>query len=105
MVTFVQRFGSSLNPNVHFHVVVLDGIYVRKSDGELGFMLHSRPTEQSSSRFWGRFIGERWRGSSATGTSVVHRGPPARAPRSTTHGGRRSRRASRLRRRRRRRAR
>jgi hypothetical protein len=24
-VTFVQRFGSSLNPHVHFHVVALDG--------------------------------------------------------------------------------
>jgi hypothetical protein len=28
-VTFVQRFGSSLNLNVHFHVVVLDGVFSR----------------------------------------------------------------------------
>nr|WP_275936752.1 transposase zinc-binding domain-containing protein [Labilithrix luteola] len=34
-VTFVQRFGSSLNLNVHFHVVVLDRVYVREADGQL----------------------------------------------------------------------
>jgi hypothetical protein len=28
-VTFVQRFGSSLNLHVHFHVVVLDGVFTR----------------------------------------------------------------------------
>jgi len=28
-VTFVQRFGSSVNLNVHLHVVVLDGVFVR----------------------------------------------------------------------------
>jgi len=28
-VTFVQRFGSSVNLNVHFHVVVLDGAFSR----------------------------------------------------------------------------
>ena len=26
-VTFVQRFGGALNLNVHFHTLVLDGIY------------------------------------------------------------------------------
>ena len=26
-VTFVQRFGDALNLNVHFHSLVLDGIY------------------------------------------------------------------------------
>ncbi|MGH7283011.1 MAG: transposase [Polyangiaceae bacterium] len=30
-ITFVQRFGSSLNLNVHFHVVMLDGVFVRDS--------------------------------------------------------------------------
>ena len=30
-VTFVQRFGSSLNLNPHLHVLMLDGVYV---DGE-----------------------------------------------------------------------
>src|SRR6516225_7073402 len=32
-VTFVQRFGDALNLNVHFHVLVLDGVYVRNGDG------------------------------------------------------------------------
>jgi hypothetical protein len=26
-VTFVQRFGSALNPNLHFHTLALDGAY------------------------------------------------------------------------------
>jgi hypothetical protein len=29
-INFVQRFGSSLNLNVHFHVVVLDGVFSRE---------------------------------------------------------------------------
>jgi len=31
-VTFVQRFGGSLNLNVHFHVVVLDGVFMRRGE-------------------------------------------------------------------------
>lgn len=31
-VTFVQRFGGSLNLNVHLHVVVLDGVFVRDAN-------------------------------------------------------------------------
>lgn len=27
-VTLIQRFGSALNPNVHFHMIFLDGVYV-----------------------------------------------------------------------------
>ena len=27
-VTLIQRFGSALNMNVHFHMLVLDGVYV-----------------------------------------------------------------------------
>lgn len=26
-VTLIQRFGSALNPNIHFHLLVLDGVY------------------------------------------------------------------------------
>ncbi|HIM56981.1 MAG TPA: hypothetical protein EYM39_09785, partial [Candidatus Latescibacteria bacterium] len=33
-VTFVQRFGSSINLNPHFHVLMLDGVYVPAADGE-----------------------------------------------------------------------
>jgi hypothetical protein len=36
-VTFVQRFGSSLNLHVHFHVVVLDGVLIRDEHGQARF--------------------------------------------------------------------
>jgi len=36
-VTFVQRFGDALNLNVHFHSLVLDGVYARDSKGKLHF--------------------------------------------------------------------
>ena len=32
-ITFVQRFGSSLNLNPHWHVLLLDGVYVDGEDG------------------------------------------------------------------------
>ena len=32
-VTFVQRFGSSINLNPHIHVLMLDGVYVLGDDG------------------------------------------------------------------------
>ncbi|MDF2698047.1 MAG: hypothetical protein K0S65_6430 [Labilithrix sp.] len=40
-VTFVQRFGSSLNLNVHFHTCFLDGVYVRDPAENLVF--HGAP--------------------------------------------------------------
>ena len=36
-VTSVQRFGSALNLNVHFHVIHLDGVYDRGADDVLRF--------------------------------------------------------------------
>ena len=36
-ITFVQRFGSSLNLHVHFHVVVLDGTFARDEAGRVVF--------------------------------------------------------------------
>ena len=38
-VTLVQRFGSALNLNVHFHMLFLDGVYVERHDGSLRFQL------------------------------------------------------------------
>jgi len=35
MVTSVQRFGGSLNLHVHFHTLVLDGVFVRAADDTL----------------------------------------------------------------------
>jgi Putative transposase/Transposase zinc-binding domain len=42
-VTFVQRFGS-LNLNVHFHVVVLDGVFARDASGCVSFHPATAPT-------------------------------------------------------------
>ena len=33
MVTLIQRFGSALNLNLHFHMLFLDGAYVDNADG------------------------------------------------------------------------
>jgi len=33
-VTFIQRFGSALNLNVHFHILFLDGVYITRSDDD-----------------------------------------------------------------------
>jgi len=41
-VTFVQRFGSSINLNPHMHVLLLDGVYVRGDDG-LPFFVPAPP--------------------------------------------------------------
>lgn len=32
-VTLIQRFGSALNLNIHFHMLFLDGAYVGAGDG------------------------------------------------------------------------
>jgi hypothetical protein len=36
-VTLIQRFGSALNLNIHFHMLFLDGVYVERSDGSVQF--------------------------------------------------------------------
>ncbi len=36
-VTLIQRFGSALNLNVHFHMLFLDGVYVEQSHGSARF--------------------------------------------------------------------
>ena len=42
-VTFVQRFGGLVNLNVHFHLVVPDGVFVDDGEG-LAFAMHPVPT-------------------------------------------------------------
>ena len=37
-VTLSQRFGSALNLNVHFHLLLLDGVYRREREGRLRFV-------------------------------------------------------------------
>ena len=44
-ITAIQRFGSALNLNVHFHILHLDGVYDRGADGDLRFIQVSPTTE------------------------------------------------------------
>jgi hypothetical protein len=45
-VTVIQRFGGALNLNVHFHTLVVDGVFVRESDGSLWFVAAKAPTDE-----------------------------------------------------------
>jgi hypothetical protein len=40
----IQRFGSALNLNVHFHMLFLDGVYIERTDGRLRFRWVKAPT-------------------------------------------------------------
>ncbi|HTO99344.1 MAG TPA: transposase [Myxococcales bacterium] len=44
-VTFVQRFGSALNLNVHFHAVIPDGVWIR-NQGTVRFLALPGPTDE-----------------------------------------------------------
>jgi hypothetical protein len=44
-VTAIQRFGSALNTNVHFHTLVAQGVFFEKADGTLGFAPARSPTD------------------------------------------------------------
>ena len=43
-VTLIQRFGSALNLNLHFHMLFIDGVFSPKSNGELRFHRANAPT-------------------------------------------------------------
>ncbi len=45
-VALIQRFGSALNLNIHFHMLFLDGVYVDRLDGSARFRWVSSPTTQ-----------------------------------------------------------
>jgi len=45
-VTFVQRFGDALNLNVHFHSLLLDGVYAPGPDG--AFRFHPLPPPEDA---------------------------------------------------------
>src|SRR5690606_3776755 len=49
-VTLIQRFGSALNLNVHFHLRVLDGVYRREGEGRLRFVPVPVPTSAELNR-------------------------------------------------------
>lgn len=44
-VTFIQRFGSGLNLNVHFHMLFLDGVYVIDNDPGARFVAITIPSK------------------------------------------------------------
>src|SRR5213593_4211386 len=50
MVTSVQRFGGSVNVHLHFHTLVLDGVFVPEPDGTLRFHPASPPTDDDVRR-------------------------------------------------------
>jgi hypothetical protein len=50
MVTSVQRFGGAVNLHVHFHTLVLDGVFVREADGTLRFHPAAPPTDEDVRR-------------------------------------------------------
>lgn len=45
-VTLIQRFGSALNLNIHYHMLFLDGVYVDQPDGSARFRWVKAPTTQ-----------------------------------------------------------
>jgi hypothetical protein len=45
-VTLIQRFGSALNLNIHFHMLFLDGVYVDHPDATARFRWVKAPTSQ-----------------------------------------------------------
>ena len=58
-VTFVERFGSALNLNVHFHCVVPDGVWAREK-GVVRFVPLPGLTDEDVAR-----VLRRWRAASA----------------------------------------
>ena len=45
-VTFIQRFGSALNLNVHFHTLFADGVFYKTENGDYKFLRLSAPTRE-----------------------------------------------------------
>jgi hypothetical protein len=49
-VTAIQRFGSALNLNVHFHTLALDGVFTPAASGALRFVPAPPPTPRELAR-------------------------------------------------------
>lgn len=49
-VTLIQRFGSALNLNIHYHMLFLDGIYVDGANGSSRFHWVKAPTHEELTR-------------------------------------------------------
>ncbi len=55
-VTVVQRFGSGLELNVHFHVLALDGVFAPAADGPVRFHRLAAPADADVARRIGRLL-------------------------------------------------
>ena len=55
-VTFVQRFGDALNLNLHFHSIVLDGVYQQEQGGAVRFRRLPPPTNVDVERTTRRIV-------------------------------------------------
>jgi hypothetical protein len=49
-ISFLHRFGSSLNPHFHFHVAILDGLFCAGADGSVDFHEASDPGSRDIQR-------------------------------------------------------
>jgi hypothetical protein len=49
-VTVIQRFGGGLQLNVHFHSLLLDGVFAERADGALEFHPAEPPTDEEVAR-------------------------------------------------------
>jgi hypothetical protein len=47
MLTVVQRFGGGVNLNVHFHTLVLDGVFTERMPGRLQFHAATPPSDEA----------------------------------------------------------
>ena len=71
-INFVQRFGS-LNLHVHFHIALLDGVFIRDPDAGVVFHSAAPPTRRSSTRSCGACSVVQPHGCADTATSTSDR--------------------------------
>lgn len=57
-VTLIQRFGSALNLNIHFHILFLDGAYVYRDNRPLGFSASGRLIKANWRTWFSRLVSE-----------------------------------------------
>jgi Putative transposase len=77
-VTLIQRFGSALNLNIHFHLLVLDGAYLVETEPPV-FRRIAPPTEAGLKTLVGR-LAERIGGRKRSARSISRRIVYAVAP-------------------------
>ena len=53
-ISFIHRFGSSLNAHVHFHCVIIEGVFAKGSDSQITFHKLSTLTEKDIQAVQGR---------------------------------------------------